>query len=349
MKVVIELHTKQALNISINIDPKISFNIFLRGVIDTCFNQGAQAYYEEALEFYLDNGLNILPNDIRSLENLGFTNNCTFYFKNKFKNQKKIDNSRIYKVLVDLENKMIQLFVQQLQTTPVSFIFQDILVELIQIYKLDITFSFFFFINDIQVQPFDIRLMSDFQKNGGITIKLVIRKQQPNQDSIEKYQFAVNQCKQIKICQKKIIMIENDQMKMQFLTSTHISLQEIFEKIIWDLQIQDNIIQYQINNKKSFQLLNIQAINNFKFEIYKGNFWYVFKLIGDFNKKMQISGLIDGNNYVIEETMPINTSIMEFLKDVKFKLFGPKQNNYSEELIEQKDDHIELNYSMIKK
>ncbi|CAK87760.1 unnamed protein product (macronuclear) [Paramecium tetraurelia] len=202
------IHLLQAnLHLETSNPPDIPFYIFINGFKEQIFAQIPETQYEQTIECYLDKGGLISQYDNRTLQMLGFTNNCTFHMTLKLLGQRINDknNKRLYKVLAELKNKTIQLFVEQLKTTPVSSVFHDILVELFQNYQLDISLPFVFFINGTEVQPFDIRLIQDFQTKQGIIIKLVLPKKQPNQDSIEKLKFALNKVSRLNVVKEKLL------------------------------------------------------------------------------------------------------------------------------------------------
>ncbi|CAD8146609.1 unnamed protein product [Paramecium pentaurelia] len=73
------------LNLQLSIDPEIPFNIFVNGIKEQIFAQRMQAQYEETIEYQLGNGSNLQQNESRTLQSLGFNNNCTLYVRLKLK------------------------------------------------------------------------------------------------------------------------------------------------------------------------------------------------------------------------------------------------------------------------
>ncbi|CAK83161.1 unnamed protein product (macronuclear) [Paramecium tetraurelia] len=73
------------LNLQTSIDPEIPFNVFINGIKEQIFAQRMQAQYEETIEYQLGNGSNLQQNESRTLQLLGFTNNCTLYVRLKLK------------------------------------------------------------------------------------------------------------------------------------------------------------------------------------------------------------------------------------------------------------------------
>ncbi|CAD8044406.1 unnamed protein product [Paramecium primaurelia] len=350
VNVVVNLE-KANLKLSMSIDPEIPFNIFLQGIKEQIFAQRMQAYYEEELEWQLCNGSNLQPDDGRTLQSLGFTNNCTLYVRLKLRGgPKKI----YYQVLVDLQFKKIELFIEQYQFNPVSCLFHDILIELFKNQQLKIDRPFAFFINETEINPFDIRQIQDFETSNGIILKLIVPNKEVNKDSMEKYKFAFNSNKLIKPCLRNIIKIEHNNSVKMFPQNY-----KLIYQIIQDMSI-DQIIKknqsknYYINNEQfqESQLKNVYAINNIKVNIQNTNQTkgiVVFNLIGDFYKKLEIEGYINSNYYFIEEFMSMNTSMTEFLEYVKFKIFGPKQIDYKQTIIKQNDFKARVSYEAIEK
>ncbi|CAD8044392.1 unnamed protein product [Paramecium primaurelia] len=331
------------LHLQVSIPPEIPFNIFVQGIKEQIFAQRMQAQYEEIIKWQLGNGSYLQQNESRTLQQLGFKNNSTLYMILRLKEK------NIYQVLVDLQFKKIELFIEQYQRNPVSCLFHDILIELFKNQQLKIDRPFAFFINETEINPFDIRQIQDFETSKGIILKLIVPNKEVNKDSMEKYKFAFNSNKLIKPCLRNIIKIEHNNFVKMFPQNY-----KLIYQIIQDMSI-DQIINknqpkiYYINNEQfqESQLKNVYAINNIKVNIQNTNQTegiVVFNLIGDFYKKLEIEGYINSNYYFIEEFMSMNTSMTEFLEYVKFKIFGPKQIDYKQTIIEQKDFEARVSY-----
>ncbi|CAD8045573.1 unnamed protein product [Paramecium sonneborni] len=86
MNVNVVVNLQQAnLNLQLTIDPEIPFNTFINGIKEQIFAQRMQAQYEETIEYQLGNGSNLQQSETRTLQNLGFTNNCILYVRLKLK------------------------------------------------------------------------------------------------------------------------------------------------------------------------------------------------------------------------------------------------------------------------
>ncbi|CAD8139718.1 unnamed protein product [Paramecium octaurelia] len=87
--VIVVVNTPQStFTLSISIDPSIPFNQFIIGIKEQIFAQKMQAQYEDTIEYQLGNGSLIQSNESRTLQSLGFTNNCTIYVRLKLKGGK---------------------------------------------------------------------------------------------------------------------------------------------------------------------------------------------------------------------------------------------------------------------
>ncbi|CAK83157.1 unnamed protein product (macronuclear) [Paramecium tetraurelia] len=82
----ISVNTPQStFTISVAIDPNIHFNQFIEGIKEQIFAQKMQAQYEDTIEYQMGNGSLLLSNETRTLQNLGFTNNCLLHVRLKLK------------------------------------------------------------------------------------------------------------------------------------------------------------------------------------------------------------------------------------------------------------------------
>ncbi|CAD8137306.1 unnamed protein product [Paramecium pentaurelia] len=351
VNVVVNLE-KANLNLSLSIDPEIPFYIFVQGIIEQVFSQPMQPQFEEEIEWQLGNGSYLQENDERTIQSLGFKNNCTLYGRLKRKNMG-FYKKKLYKVLVVLDN-IIELFIEQYQLNPVSCLFHDILIELFKNQQLKFDRPFAFFINETEINPFDIRQIRDFETSKGIILKLIVPNKEVNKDSMEKYQFALNFNNLIKPSSRKIIKIEQNN-DIEMFAYNDYSLFDIIQVICKDLKIYPyKSINYYINNEQfqESQLKNAYAINNIKVNNQNTNETggiVVFKVIGDIYKKLKIRGYINDYEYNIEEFMSTNTSMTEFLKYVKFKIFGPKQIDFKQTIIGQDDFEARVSYETIEK
>ncbi|CAD8146617.1 unnamed protein product [Paramecium pentaurelia] len=76
INVVVNL-PQSTLKIQVNINHDIPFDKFINGIKEQIFAQKMKAQYEETIEYLLENGSIIQSNEIRTLQILGFKNNCT--------------------------------------------------------------------------------------------------------------------------------------------------------------------------------------------------------------------------------------------------------------------------------
>ncbi|CAD8134812.1 unnamed protein product [Paramecium octaurelia] len=299
------------------------------------------------LKAQLGNDLELQLNDSRSLIDLGFTNNCTLQMREK-QTQQKVFNTRIYKVHVELKVKKIELFIEQFQTTPISCVFHDILVQLFQNPQLKIARPLAFFIDGTEIQPYDLRQIQEFQTGKGIIVKSIDPNEVPNQNSIEKFQFAMYQSKEIKHYLKKQIKIQLDD-DMEMYDYNDIPLDELVQKHV-KIKLRQYFKQsYFINDEIIiFELENIYALNDFKLDIqqFDESQQINYYFIGDFYKKYQIHSIIDKNNYYFEKYLPIDTSNTGLQKYINHQIFGLNQHNYQKEFI-FKEDQFVLKYSKI--
>ncbi|CAK70194.1 unnamed protein product (macronuclear) [Paramecium tetraurelia] len=336
-------HGDKKFNLQTCVDPEWLFNVFINGIKE-CINCQVDLT-QFKLKGLLLNDVYISQNDSRTLKTLGFTNYCTLFLtfiQNTI-------NKRIYKVQVELKVKKIELFIEQIITTPISCVFHDILVELFQNHQLKIARPLAIFINGTEIQPYDLRQIIDFQTGKGITItiKSIDPNQKPNKSSIEKFQFALYKSKKIQRFSKKQIKIQlNDDMEVY--DYNDLPLVELIQKHVTIKQTQYFRQIYFINDVILFELENIHAINDFKLEVLQldesqEQKYYFF---GDFQKKYKIRSIIDQIWYYFEEYIPINTSKIELQNFIKHNLFGPNYDNYKQELIIL-DDELIINYSRI--
>ncbi|CAD8045557.1 unnamed protein product [Paramecium sonneborni] len=72
------------VQLQIQIDPDIPFNGFVKGLSEQIFAQRMQAQYEDTIE-YLLGGANIQSNEMRTLSQLGFENQCRLQVRLKLK------------------------------------------------------------------------------------------------------------------------------------------------------------------------------------------------------------------------------------------------------------------------
>ncbi|CAD8047476.1 unnamed protein product [Paramecium primaurelia] len=76
INVVVNL-PQSTLKISVNINHDIPFDTFVNGIKEQIFAQKMKAQYEETIEYLMEDGSIIQSSESRSLQSLGFKNNCT--------------------------------------------------------------------------------------------------------------------------------------------------------------------------------------------------------------------------------------------------------------------------------
>ncbi|CAD8047634.1 unnamed protein product [Paramecium sonneborni] len=338
--------------------PYIPFVEFLNEILlKQIFENETPREFKNNIECKLEQIKIIKLNETSSLENLGFSKNCTLYINlNNREYQKQIlQQKMILNVLVDLQFQKIELNVSQYKSTPISCVFHDILMELFSKLQFKVTQPFAFFINEKEIDPYDCRLLEDFEQIQSINLEMIPSNKQSNQLLNEKYQFALkNKSKWYKFKLENIIKIQCIENNVTVRAFINTSLEDITKQIISELQIskiyQDYSLKYYINGEEFQEITSIysktdiKAIIKYQKQQNVNNSQFIFQYIGDFYQKMIIWGQINSNNFLIEESIELNDLHKELLDYVKFKMFGIKQEQYSQKILEQENGFIKVNY-----
>ncbi|CAD8047633.1 unnamed protein product [Paramecium sonneborni] len=321
------------LNLQLSIDPEIPFNIsiepecpfnrFVNGIKEVIFAQRMQAQYEETIEWQLGNGSTLQQNDQRTLEQLGFTNNCTLYVRLKLKGPPRIGICWSYQ--------------QEQRITNQNF---------------NPEMSFALFVNFILLKErFDIQIPKEFINNIECELKQGVIIKQNETKSLKDLGFKhnctlniklINRKDQKQILQQKIILnvlvdlqFQKIELNVSQYKSTPIScvfhdiLMELFSKLQFKVtqpfaffindqeidpydcglledfeQIQSINLKMIPSNKQSNQLLN----EKYEFALKNKSKWYKFKL----ENIIKIECI---ENYVTFRAF-INTSLEDITKQI---------------------------------
>ncbi|CAD8047635.1 unnamed protein product [Paramecium sonneborni] len=355
---IICFYKQLQIKLKLPFNPEIRFSDFLKQIqLEQIFENELPTNYKKNIQYQLEQGISINQKETKSLNSLGFKKNCTLNIKlsNREGEILILQQKRIFEVLVDLQFKKIELNISQYKNTPVSCVFHDILLELFSEQQSSVNQTFAFFINDKEIEPFDCRLLEDFQMIKSINLKMIPPNKQPNQQSNEKSQFAIkHKSLQQKFNLEQTIKIEFIDSDVEILTLINNSLEDIIQQIISELLISKKYknysIQYQINGEEFQDVYSLYSKTDIKIKIQfpkeqnVQNPQLKFQLTGEFYQKIFISGLINSNKFLIEEAIQLKGSNDELLEYVKFKIFGPKQSAYSQESLKKGWGFINVNY-----